>query len=461
LAAPHDFEWSLEHPVSLSNWLSRRVIHPVSDFREGSTRLKWLAQLERTQWLPRDELLQQQQARLHAILQIAYVNSAYYREHFDRVGFKVDGFSMEEFRRIPVLTKKVIRARTDDLISRRYRKKDLLWHKTGGSTGTSLTTYFAQPWRDVRNADAMRSDRWAGRIHGMKCAAIWGNPHLPVTMKQRLRAALLDRMMYLDTMLINDATLADFVVRWRREHPQIVFGHSHSIYILAAWLLERGITDLRPHGIIGTSMMLIQSERRVIEKAFGCKVTDRYGCEEVGLIACECERHQGMHINIEHLYIEFLREDGEPAAPGEEGKIVVTDLLNDAMPFIRYRVEDVGVPSARTCECGRGMPLMERVVGRTADYLRRTDGSLVAGVSLVERTLTAIEGIAQMQIIQGRIDQIELRIVRGDSFSEATVAQLLNEFRLVFGEQTRVDVEYVRDIAPETSGKYRFSICNV
>ena len=106
----------------------------------------------------------------------------------------------------------------------------------------------------------------------------------------------------------------------------------------------------------------------------------------MALIASECERHQGLHLNIEHLFIEFLRPDGTQAAPGEEGTIVITDLINRGMPFIRYRIEDVGVPSDRRCTCGRGLPLMERVTGRVADYLKRRDGSLVAGVSLVERT---------------------------------------------------------------------------
>ena len=137
-----------------------------------------------------------------------------------------------------------------------------------------------------------------------------------------------------------------------------------------------------------------------MRRRFGCKVNDRYGSEEVALIACECEQHQGMHLNIEHLFIEFLRPDGTDAQAGEEGAIVITDLLNRGMPFIRYRIEDVGVPSDRTCSCGRGLPLMERVTGRVADYLKRRDGSLVAGVSLVERTLTAIPGIEQLQVVQ-------------------------------------------------------------
>jgi len=190
-------------------------------------------------------------------------------------------------------------------------------------------------------------------------------------------------------------------------------------------------------------------------------VTNRYGCEEVGLIACECEQHAGLHLDIEHLYIEFLRPDGSPAASGEEGAIVLTDLLNRGMPFIRYRIEDVGVPTERRCACGRGLPLMERVTGRVADYLKRRDGSLVAGVSLVERTLTAIPGIEQLQIVQLAPDEIVLNVVRAADFTPASEAALLAEFGSVFGPGITFRPEYLERIAQERSGKYRFSICRI
>jgi phenylacetate-CoA ligase len=199
----------------------------------------------------------------------------------------------------------------------------------------------------------------------------------------------------------------------------------------------------------------------VIEEAFGCKVFDRYGSEEVALIASECERHEGMHLNIEHLYIEFLREDGTAAAAGEEGAIVITDLFNRGMPFIRYSIGDVGVPTDRRCSCGRGLPLMERVTGRVADYLKRRDGSMVAGVSLVERTLTAIPGLEQMQVVQPSIDEIVLNVVRAPDFTIATEQALLAEFRSVFGSGIDIRANYVERIPQERSGKYRFSICRI
>jgi phenylacetate-CoA ligase len=119
------------------------------------------------------------------------------------------------------------------------------------------------------------------------------------------------------------------------------------------------------------------------------------------------------------------------------------------------------VPSIRACSCGRGMPLMERLTGRVADYLKRRDGSMVAGVSLVERTLTAIPGLEQLQIVQSAIDQIVLNVVRAPDFTPETERALLAEFGAVFGAGVNVSVQYVERIPQERSGKYRFSICRI
>ena len=168
-----------------------------------------------------------------------------------------------------------------------------------------------------------------------------------------------------------------------------------------------------------------------------------------------------MHLNVDHVLVEFLREDGSDAQPGEDANIVVTDLINRGMPLIRYRVGDMGVPSSRSCACGRAQPLMERVTGRQADFLKRPDGSLVAGVSLVERTLTSIPGIEQMQFIQNSLDRLSVKLVKGAQFGEEAERMLRQELGSVFGEGTAVEIQYVQALDKTGAGKYRFSICNV
>jgi phenylacetate-CoA ligase len=447
--------------MSVMSSLSRHVFHPLWDLKDGSRRLRVLRELERSQWLPQEVLRARQRERLQHILSYANAHSPYYQRIFRLSGFDPAHFTEAAFARLPLLTKSIIRSSTDEILSRQFTRAQLGEHKTGGSTGVALTTYFDRDWLEIRTADALRSDQWAGAFHGMKVAALWGNPPVARSAKERLRRLLIDRFVFLDTIDLNQRSLAQFVSAWRRERPEVLFGHSHSLYMLARYLKEQAISDLRPAGIVSTSMMLVAHERALIEEVFGCRVTDRYGCEEVGLIGCECERHEGMHLDIEHLYIEFLREDGSAAAAGEEGAIVLTDLYNRGMPFIRYRIEDVGVWTQRRCSCGRGLPLMERVTGRVADYLKRRDGSLVAGVSLVERTLTAITGIEQLQIVQPSREEIVLNVVRAADFSAASEEALLAEFRGVFGEGITFRTQFLERMPQERSGKYRFSICQV
>jgi phenylacetate-CoA ligase len=442
-------------------WLSKHVFFPLWERKDGAHRARYLRELNASQWLDIQTLQERQWERARHIVRYAYEHCAFYRARLAGAGSVGVLHSWEDFRRLPIMTKLDIRNNEDALLSREFARKDLVTAKTGGSTGLSLKLYFDDECQQIRNAAAMRSDQWAGWDIGMKVAAIWGNPPVADTLKKRLRNMLLDRTFYLDTMQIDEASVRRFADTWRQTDARMIFGHSHSLYIVATYLRRLGIADMRPKGIISTSMMLLAPERRVIEDVFGCKVQDRYGCEEVSLIASECERHEGMHLNIDHVVVEFLDDDGTAVANGEEGNIVVTDLVNHAMPLIRYRVEDVGVPSDRMCSCGRGLPLMERVIGRSADFLKRPDGTLVAGVSLVERTLTAIRGIEQLQLVQDDLHRVVANVVKDSSFTATSENALHAELTSVFGQDVAIDIRYLPALDQTRSGKYRFAICNV
>lgn len=442
--------------------LSKHLFYPLWDLKDRSQRLHEWKQLEEQQWWPEQRVRQEQWKRLQAILEYAGHHSPFYRDVFATSGVQPKDIQSEaDLQRLPVTTKQDIRNQLDRFISNEYDKSTLISAKTGGSTGVSLSLFFDEACQERRNAAQLLADRWSGWDLGIKKAAIWGNPPVPTTLKQKLRHHLLDRVIYLDTMNMNDHSMAAFVERWRTEQPGAVFGHAHSIYLFARYLKKHQITDCRPKGIVATSMMLLDHERTLINEAFGCEVTNRYGCEEVGLIACECEHHQGMHLNLPHVYVEFLDANDQPVKPGEPGKIVVTDLNNHGMPLIRYRVEDMGVYSEQSCPCGRGFPLLERLEGRVADFLKLPDGGQVAGISLVERTLTKVAGVEQMQLVQDRLDRVTVNRVKGGDFTEETDARLLSAMREVFDERVALEIVDVSRIPQELSGKYRFSICKV
>jgi phenylacetate-CoA ligase len=444
------------------SWLSRCIFYPLWDRREGNLRLKTMRSLEASQWRDHAAVAQEQWRHLRAMLQYAYAHCPHYRATFDAHGVTPgEVHTPDDLRRIPLLSKSEVQRNIEGLISREFGRGSLVEARTGGSTGTSLTIYCDPPTRERRNGAALRANRWAGWNLGERTAAIWGNPPVCDTPKKWLRNFLHDRTFYLDTMNLTESTLRTFASLCQRYRPPLIFGHAHSIYIFARFVQEAGIRGIHPRAIISTSMTLLEPERALIERVLGCAVTNRYGCEEVGLIACECERHAGLHINAEHVFVEFVAPDGTYARPGEEAELVVTDLLNTGMPLIRYRVGDIGVEADRRCECGRGLPLIERVTGRVADFLIRQDGSLVAGVSLVERTLTAIPGLDQMQIVQDAINHLTINVVPAPQYTAESERRLRTEFASVFGPEASVQVVLVSSLDQTASGKFRFSVCNV
>ncbi len=417
--------------------------------------------LEKTQYLSFQELREIQWRRLQKLYVFLWKENDFYRTRLQEAGLTPESLkSPDDITKLPILTKKEIRKYGDKMLSRGYSKSSLLHFKTGGSTGKALDLFITEECSELRNACARRHNCWTGWQPGEPIGAAWGNPKLPDTMKEKIKHHCLQPYIYLDTMKVSDEAVKTFARNWGKIRPTLLFGHAHSIFILAQYANRLGCDEIRPKGILSTSMMLLPHERKKIEEVFLSKVTDRYGCEEVSLIGCECEEHEGMHMNIEHLVIEFINDDGSASQPGEPGNIVVTDLMNYAMPFVRYKVEDVGIPADHACSCGRGLPLMGKVAGRVADFLIKKDGTKVAGISLIENTLTKMPGIDQMQIIQNTLSDLTLNIVVGNEYNRQTERELKRYFQKIFPDIT-VYVNQLSEIAPEPSGKYRFSVCNI
>jgi phenylacetate-CoA ligase len=447
--------------LSAASWLRRNVVYPLWVAKDRSPRLNYLRELEASQYFATDRLRELQMRKLRDIVAHAYREVPYYTKLFDSLGLKPDDIKDDrDLRKLPVLTKDQVRLHKDDFIARSMKGTHLSTFKTGGSTGVPVEILKDPHQVELVNATGLRVFRWAGWNIGEPVGMIWGNSPTTFTLKEKALGLLISPEIYLDTMRLTDETMLEFVQAWNRKRPTLLRGHSHSIYIFASFCVRHSITSVRPTSIISSSMMLIPSERRVIEQAFQCKVTDLYGCEEVGLIATECEAHDGMHVDMETNLLELLDGSGNPVAPGEDGAVIATNLINRSMPLIRYKMGDVASMRTKPCTCGRTLPLMNNISGRVADFLVRKDGSVVAGVSLVERTLTKFPGVAQMQIIQEHLDLIVLKIVKDPDYDDNTERALIEEFKASVGASD-IRIEFVAAIPQEKSGKFRFAISKV
>jgi phenylacetate-CoA ligase len=448
----------------MRDWLApviRHVIAPVWAIKERSPYLRHLRALEHSQFLSEEELRARQWPRLKRILAHAYSSCPFYRRFYDSHGITPSDIrSWTDFRSIPLLSKRVIRENADDMVSQNVRRDQLIPVKTSGSTGISLFFYMDEPCRQWRRACAARHDRWAGWDIGERVGYMWTPPATARRLRARLRNALLIRGCNLAPLRITEQDMEDFARRLIRRPVAVLCGITHAIYLFALFARSRGLHQIRPRGVICAAMVLPKNERETIESAFHTRVFDRYGCEEVSLIASECEAHTGLHINMDALVVEVLR-DGRLAKPGEAGEVVVTDLTNYAFPFIRYQLADVASLLAQKCPCGRGLSMLSHVEGRTADYVVTPDRALVSGISLTEYLALLIPHVQQAQIVQERIDFIRFRIVRAPGFNEDSLRCLDRLVRQRLGSRMKYECEFVDRIAQDPSGKYRFLISKV
>jgi len=336
-------------------------------------------------------------------------------------------------------------------------------NQTGGSTGAPLRFFLDRQRLFSRKAATIRHDRWSGWDIGQKMGVLWGNrvDFAPKkSLKQRLVTKLTDRRLMLDTSDITPKVLAEFAEALRRFRPPIYLAYANSIYLYARYLKEKGGDYHRPNAIITSAELLTEPQREVIESVFECRVFDRYGCRETSMIASECPAHDGLHINAEQILVEFEYADGDDSGD-RPGSIVLTDLLNYGMPLIRYRIEDMGRPVTGTCSCGRTLPRMHLSGGRVTDFLVTPEGTVISGASMTIYFVATVPGIAQAQIVQKRIDHLVLRLVRSETFDEASQRVLAEKVAEFFGTRMTFDLEFVDRIASTASGKHRFSISDI
>ncbi|MCC6493233.1 MAG: phenylacetate--CoA ligase family protein [Pirellulales bacterium] len=447
--------------MSLASLAIRRIVHPLHLAHNGHyAQERYLREYERTQYLPFEEVQRLQLRRLQKRLRHAYLHCRYYREQWDQAGLHPDDIQrLDDLASFPILTKADIQRDRDAMIADDMPASSMRLDHTGGSTGAPISYYQSWDVHCSRMAATRRHDRWAGYQLGDRSAWVWGAPRdlPPDTFKSRLRRKLIDRTLYLDTAHFTAGRMEAFSARLREHRPKVIFAYARALAHLAGHLREAGLEVYRPASIITSAEMLSDDDRAVIQQVFQCPVFNRYGCREVGVIASECQEHAGLHTMAEGLYIEVVVGD-RPARPGELGKILITDLLNFAMPLIRYEIGDMGCWDPAPCPCGRGLPRLKGVAGRVTDFVVGPDGRLVSGVFLATYVVAKRPTLGQVQIWQTAPGTLTYKIAPRDGAptSSADLDFLRTSTAKYVGAGTETRFEFVDELKPEPSGKFIF-----
>ena len=447
----------------MSGWYEaafRKVLFPAyeSGLRRRHT-LAWLRDYERDQWLPPEALAALQWQRLTRLLEHCEREVPYYQRRWRELGVRVaDLRSLDDYARLPVLTKADIRENFEALQATSWRGR-LLFKRTGGSTGEPLRFGYTRESNDRRTAVMWRGYGWAGSRMGRRTLFLWGGavgePTRAHQFKDRAYNALFARRV-LNTFHMTEANLADYADAIDRYQPQVIVAYVGPLVRLAQWLLATGRTIWRPQAIIGAAEALHEFQRAIIEQAFGAPAFNTYGCREFMLVAAECEHRHGLHVNADHLVVELQTAAGA-APPGQAGDVVITDLFNYGMPLLRYANGDVATAATGTCACGRGLPLLARVDGRKLDAIRTPAGHVLPG-EFFPHMLKDVPGLRRFQLVQRQLDRLDLAIVRDDAFDDDSLAYIRREVAKVLGDSVALDCRFVDDIPLTRSGKLRVTV---
>ena len=436
-----------------------RVLYPLweSGLRRRHT-LAYLADYQRDQWLAPEQIAALQWQRLKQLLEHCERTVPYYRQRWREAGIAVaDIRSLDDYAQLPVLTKADIRQHFDALQAEGWHDR-VLTKATGGSTGDPLRFGYTRESYERRTAVMWRGYDWAGSRMGRRTLFVWGGavgtPHRFQQFKDRVYNAAFARRV-LNSFDMTEANMAGYADAIDDYRPQVIVGYVGPLVRLAQWLLDTGRRVAAPQSIIGAAESLHEFQREIIERAFGCPAYNTYGCREFMLIASECERREGLHVNADHLVVELQRRPGAPAT--EPGEVVITDLFNYGMPFVRYLNGDVATASDHVCSCGRGLPLLQRVDGRLLDAIRTPAGHLLPG-EFFPHMLKDVPGLARFQVVQRRLDQLDLSLVRGPGFDDSSLAYIRRELAKVVGDSLQLNVHFVDDIPLTPSGKWRVCI---
>jgi phenylacetate-CoA ligase len=430
----------------MKGFLAQSLIPAVKTLR-GRSYSKRVSFLSKSQWWSPDELREFQWRELQVLLKIALDSVPFYRKKY--AGIRLEDIrTWDDFTRLPILTRQEVQQHLQDLCSTSYTGK-LQMHSTGGSSGQPVRFYRSIESYDWRTAATARVYAWSGLNPSESSLHLWGAPVGTPPWSARLKTSIHDwvrNQRIMPTFLQSESVWREIHSYALKRKPKYLLGYVSSLISFARFIESFSLP--RPHfvSIVAAAETLSERQRMYLESTFGAPVFNTYGSREFMSIGGECEKHEGLHVNAENVVVETSGGELSGAFP-----ILVSDLHNHATIFLRYAIGDLGTLSARSCSCGRGLPMLDRVVGRQNEMLRLSDGREVSSI-FFRHTLKEIGEILEYQVVQLSPSHVVLKVVALPRLSEGGRALIDREFKKVLGD-AQFSIEVVNEIDKSRSGK--------
>jgi phenylacetate-CoA ligase len=447
--------------MSVPAWFARSVFRAQEAAMHRPT-FAMLGELERTQWLSRDAMRDYQTGRLNTLLQGALAHSPWHAARLRAAGLdeaaRAGAVTLDDLPRLPTMDKRDARNHVEQLVWR-GSPGGVFKYTTGGSSGEPLIFYFGRARQAADAAGRLRARRWWGVQPGDREVYLWGAP-VELNRTDRIKT-LRDRLvnqLLLNAFEMSPAAMDDYLAAMQRWNPKAIYGYASSLALLAAHAEARGIRPRLPALLVvsSTGEPLFTHQRELIERVFSAPVSVEYGARDAGLMALQSPDGTLLQMSETHL-IEVLDNAGNPV---EEGEAVITSLVSQAQPFIRYRTGDVIRRSGKPDPGGRGLEVLDAVVGRQTDFIVAADGRIMHALAVIY-VLRAIPGVGQFKLIQHTVDRMEVQVVPDARWSDEAREAVLSGLRARLGPVLEIDLKLQDAIAPEASGKHRYVVSHV
>ena len=413
-----------------------------------------LAEWKETRSLPLEELYALQKRRLFQMVDTARTSVPYYADLGDPVD---DSDPLEAIRRtllpIPVLEKSSYRKNFENLINQSLPVDRIRHSNTSGTTGTAL--------RLAHTPEAVAEEYATVWRMRMACGVNLRDPHLSFggqlivpfdrSAPPFWRYNHFNQQTVFSVHHMTPANLDDYIDEIHRTRATYINGYPSSLHLVARAMIQsdRTVEPGKFGGIFTSSESLLAFQRDSIAEAFGAPVWDRYGTSEFAVSMTECTSGN-LHVDMEYCIVEVEVEEEGPG--WERGPLLVTGLSNDATPFLRYRIGDVGTRLKKVCPCGRSGDVFTDVDGRNEDYIATPDGRLIGRLDHIFKQQSKI---LEAQILQDTVRAIDVHIVPAPDYAAADEKKLLKEIRLRLGDEIHIDIKEVNNIPRERNGKFR------
>lgn len=450
-------------------YIIRNVVDPLVDKITGRYTISAYKELMKTQWLSTEGLIEYQEKKLRKLVKHAYGNVPYYHNLFRKENLHPDDIkTIADVKKIPISDKESLKrdkSYPNHLFAKNLSSKKVKFGNTGGTTGNPLMIAKDVNARSYTWAAYWRWLSWMGLKRGDKTAVVWGQPIIYTSEFKRLKDRIfpsINNELRLNSFDLTEDKMGSFAKKVISHKPKHINGYATSLFSFAKYV-EKTRIEL-PSMVVSTTAEVLEPYcRQCLEKIFKNHVFDQYGCGECGSMAFECDAHEGLHIASEHLILESLMDAGRNYRDNK-GEVVLTNLDNYYMPFIRYKNGDIIETSDELCSCGRNLPLIKRIEGRISDVLATPTGKFVHldyFTDLLDQTRWNDRyNIHKYQVVQQTKDKIVWNIVAETIPSEKEIEKLLTIVEKYF-TGVELKINFVEDIPNEPSGKYRYVKSNL